>query len=246
MNMNEDKAKAIVDYVFKDVFSRDNPFSMEEFRKRFAFDIDLPKKTKDVLSGNDTWLVSKKYDRVISAETAFARSKKEGWMLPQRQIRSMDDIKKYWDGINYKMGDKNLGSTEVEESDLTYSSTNIYRSYRSWQSQDVVFSSAISHSKYIVAGLDDAACTSGIRMFHSTFCSSGFAVVWSKKVSKSMFVNGCIDLHECLFCSNIESKSYCVANMQFTKERYFEIKEMVIDWIVENFGKEGQQDLLTA
>lgn len=240
------KAKELVDYVFLDVFGRKNPFSLEEVMKRFAFDIDLPVKVKDVLTGEDTWLLSKKYDKVISSETAYAKTNKNGWMAPARSINSMDGIRKRWDTIDYKLGEKNLGSTNVAEADLSYSSSNVYRSYRTWQSQDVVFSNSISHSRYMVAGYDNAGCTSGIRMLHSTFCSSGFAVVWSKKVSKCMFVNGCIDLHECMFCSNIESKKYCVANMQFTKERYFEIKEMVVDWVLENFGKDGEQGILTV
>jgi hypothetical protein len=246
MAMNEAKAKEMVDYVFKDVFGRENPFTMGEFRRRFAFGIDLPGRVKDSLTGADTWLVSKGGGKVISADTAFERAKKGRWMSPQRQIRSMEDIKKYWKDINYMIGEKNLGSIEVAESDLTYSSSKVYRSYRTWQSQDIAFSNAISHSRYLVASFDNAACTSGIRMFHCTFCSSGFAINWSKKVSKSMFVNGCTDLHECLFCSNIASKRYCVANMQFAKERYLEIKNTVVDWVVENFGKGRGQDLLTV
>ncbi|VVB77283.1 Uncharacterised protein [uncultured archaeon] len=243
--MDETRAKKIIDYTFRDVFGKENPFTMGEFRKRFAYDIDLPKKAKDVMTGSDAWIVSKKRDRIISSATAFEKSKNNSWMLPSGRIESMSDIRKFWERIYYNIADRTLGSKDVSESDLTYDSSNIYGSYRTFQSQDIVFSHSTAHSRYVVASYDNAGCTSGIRMFYGTFCSSSFAVDWSKKVSKCMFVSGCVDLHECLFCSNIESKSYCVANMQFTKDKYLKIKDMVVEWVLENFGTDGGKDILS-
>ena len=43
--MDENKAKQITDYVFKDVFGVGNPFSLEEIRKRFASGPSLRQRT---------------------------------------------------------------------------------------------------------------------------------------------------------------------------------------------------------
>ena len=34
------------------------------------------------------------------------------------------------------------------------------------------------------------------------------------------------------FCSHIANKKYCIANMQFEEEEYFEIKKTIISWIL--------------
>lgn len=51
-------------------------------------------------------------------------------------------------------------------------------------------------------------------------------------ISNSLFIQDSNSLHECMFCSHIANKRYCIANMQFEKEEYFAIKKQVIDWIV--------------
>ena len=233
MFMDETKAKGIVDFTFKDVLGVGNPFTLDEIGKKLAFDINLPKRFKDKMSGKYIWTTyNPGREDLVSTETVMEQSKKNFWARPKRPIRSIEDIKKYWKEVAYFQADKNMESTDVAESDRVYQSSGIFRSSRIYGCQNVVFSEDISRSKYIVAGYDTTASTSGIRMFQSTFCSSGYEILWSKKVSKSMFINGSLDLYECLFCSNIESKRYCVANMQFTKEEYFEIKKIVVDWII--------------
>jgi hypothetical protein len=215
--MNEIKAKEIVDYTFKDIFGIDNPFSLKEIEERFAFDIDLPNKVKDSFTGKYTWARFDKHDKFVSKETMLELAKKNYWAKSKKQIKSMDDLIKYWSEIDYTIGERNNDSKEVSESDLIYESSNIFRSMRVYGSQNIIFSNDISNSKYIIAGFDDITCTSGIRVFYNIFCSSSFAVSWSKKISKCMFVTGSVDLHECMFCANLASKKYCIANMQFTK-----------------------------
>ena len=84
----------------------------------------------------------------------------------------------------------------------------------------------------MLASRDNSSCTLGIRVKEGIFCSSSFEVSWSNKISKSMFVHDSFDLYECLFCSHLRSKKYCIANMQFEKEEYDKTKKMVIDWIL--------------
>ncbi len=235
--MSETKAKESVDFTFRDIFGRENPFSLEQIRKKFAFDVNLPERVKEYLGGQYTWTASRKKGRFVSTKAAIEQSKKNLWMKPKKHIGSIEDIIKYWGEISYLQGENNMESVDVDESDHVYQSSNVFRSSRVYGSQNIVFSEDIARSNYIVAGYNDTACTSGIRMAESTSCSSGFQVIWSKKVSKSMFVYGSLDLYECLFCSNIESKKYCIANMQFTKEEYSRIKAMVVDWIIRSFDK---------
>jgi len=63
-------------------------------------------------------------------------------------------------------------------------------------------------------------------------CSNSYSVICSNKIINSLFIQDCFDLYECMFCSHIAGKKYCIANMQFEKEEYFEIKKIVVEWIL--------------
>jgi hypothetical protein len=149
----------------------------------------------------------------------------------------MEELLKHWDDVNIKTGERYLESKEVAESDGIYTSSNIYRSQLIFGSQNMVYCYHNSSSKYLLASWDNNACTFGIRFDQSGYCSSSYDVVWSNRVSKSMYVIDSFDLYECIFCSHLRSKKYCVANMQFSKEEYMKIKEMVLKWTFDGLNK---------
>ena len=232
--MNSQKAKEITDYIFKEVFNRNNTYSLEQLKKRFSFDIPLANKVKCALSGVYTWSFSGESEK-ISAQNAIAeRFKKDEWMRKRQLINSIEDVLKAWKEINYITGEKYISSKEVSESDSIYNSISVYRSVSIFNSKNIVFSYKIFDSNYMLGCRDSSSCTLGIRIKESIYCSSSFEVSWSSKVSRSLFIHDCFDLYECLFCSHLRSKKYCIANIQFEKEEYLKIKKLIIDWILEN------------
>ncbi len=230
--MNDIKAKEIADYIFKDVFQIENPFSLEKLQKKFAIDIPKAAKVKCALSGKPTWAFTSPHEKIASTDAIEERFKKDEWMLKKQPVKSMKDILSLWSQINYQVGEKYINSTEVAESDAIYNSNKVYQSVSIFDSKNIVFSYKIFDSNYMLASRDNSSCTLGIRVKESIYCSSNFEVSWSNKVSKSMFVHDGYDLYECLFCSHIRSKKYCIANMQFEKEEYFRLKKEAIKWIL--------------
>lgn len=230
--MNEEQAKKIIEVVFKDIFGINNPFSLEEIREKFAFDIPLPSKKRCALSGKDTWSVLKESDKVASQESIAEQFKKDEWLRKKKPINTVSDVLKYWQEINYATGEKNINSKDVFASDGIYNSAFIYNSHSIFNSKNIIFCYDVINCNYTVASRNNESSTFGIRMRESINCSSGFEISWSAKVSKSMYIHDSIDLYECLFCSHIRSRRYCIANMQFEKEEYFRIKKMAVDWIL--------------
>jgi len=53
--MDENKAKIIIDQIFKQIFGTSSPYSLEEIFTNFAFDIKLPQKVYDSITGEETW-----------------------------------------------------------------------------------------------------------------------------------------------------------------------------------------------
>lgn len=230
--MNNKIAKQIVDYTFKDVFQIDNPFSLEEFQKRFAIDIPRVSKVKCAISGRETWAFASLKDKVAAQNAIEERFGKDEWMQKNIPIKSMSDILEAWEEINYITSEKYIDSSDVLASDGIYNSNKVYQSVSIFDSKNIAFSYKIFDSNYMIASRDNSSCTLGIRVKESIYCSSNFEVSWSNKVSKSMFIHDGYDLYECLFCSHIRSKKYCIANIQFSKEEYFRLKKEVVKWIL--------------
>lgn len=232
--MDPNKVKNIVDYIFKDVFEVVNPYSLEKIREKFAFDIPRATKVKCTLSGEETWSFSAESEKITSQKAIAERFKKDEWMRKKQTINSIKDVLKYWQEINYITGEKYINSKDVAESDGVYNSAFVYQSVSVFDSKNILFSYKIFDCNYMMASRDNSSCTLGIRVKESIYCSSSFEISWSNKVSKSMFIHDCFDLYECLFCSHLRSKKYCIANMQFDKKEYLKIKKIVIDWVLGN------------
>lgn len=230
--MDIKKTKEIADYIFKDVFGINNNYSLEQIRKKFAFDIPFANKVKCSLSCEDTYSFSAESELIASQKAIADLFKKNEWMRKKKPINSIDDLLKYFREVNYITGEKYINSKDVSESDGVYTSAFVFQSVSVFDSKNIIFCYKIFDCNYMLASRDDSSCTLGIRVKESIYCSSSFEVSWSNKISKSMFIHDSFDLYECLFCSHLRSKKYCIANMQFEKEEYFKIKKMVINWIL--------------
>ncbi len=234
--MEDNSPVAIVNYIFNDVFGVDNPFSLEEVMERFCDNIPLPRQVKCAKTGVDTWVSPLEIGKAVNKEAARAKLGIEDWSRPKQSIKSMDELLALWDEVNFQSGEKYQNSTNVEKSDSIMASANVYYSSLIGNSKNICFSYNDFNCTYLLASRGNNSCTLGVRMMESAYCSSGFAVNFSSKVSRSLFVNDCFDLYECMFCYNIASKRYCIANMQFEKDEYFQIKKMVIEWVLKNYG----------
>lgn len=230
--MDTEKAKQIADYIFKDIFGVENTLTLPELQKKFAIDIPSVKKVACALSKADTWSISSEGEKIASQKAIADQFKKDEWMKKKKSPTSMDDILKAWEEINYITGEKYINSKDVAQSDSIYNSSSVYHSVSIFDSKNIIFSYKIFDCNYMLASRDNSSCTLGIRMKESIFCSSGFEISWSNKVSKSMFIHDGFDLYECIFCSHLRSRKYCIANMQFEKDEYFKLKRMITDWIL--------------
>ncbi|MBI3620308.1 hypothetical protein HY214_04165 [Candidatus Roizmanbacteria bacterium] len=231
--MNSQKAKEIADYIFMDIFSKKSIHSLTELKRMFAFDIPMANRVICALSHENTWSFSQESEMIASQKAIADKFKRDEWMKKQQPLNSIKDVLRAWKQINYITGEKYINSREVSESDGIYSSVFVYHSVSVFDSKNIIFSYKVFDNNYMLASRDNSSCTLGIRVKESIYCSSCFEVSWSNKVSRSMFIHDGFDLYECLFCSHLRSKKYCIANMQFGKDEYFRVKKMVIDWILE-------------
>lgn len=231
--MNDKIALEIVNKIFKSVFDRDNPFTLEELLEKFAFDIKLPKQVNDSTTNEITWADSINSGKFITNKNMAEKDSKEGWMLPKKDISSFQDLLDIWNSINLTTTERVYDSVNVSKSDTIYRCENVYRSTDCSDSKNLVYCDTCdNNSEFLLASQRSSVCSFSIRCDDSASCTNSYSVICSNKVSNSLFIQDCFDLHECMFCSHIASKKYCIANMQFEKEEYFELKKLIIDWIL--------------
>lgn len=229
--MNSADAKEVLDKIVGAVFGYQNPLSLEQAMEKFAFDLSLPQEVYDGSTGKPTWATSANPSRFISLENMRTKNVETEWMIPKRPLSAIEDILTAWSETNYTTTERQIGSENIAESDSINNSENIYRSAFIRRCKFMLFSRACVDSEYIVAGSESQTSTFSIRVEDSQLVSNSFNVVWSAKVSNSFFVQDCYDISDCMFCSHIAGKQYCIANMQFEKEEYERLKLEVIKWI---------------
>ena len=165
-------------------------------------------------------------------ENARQRANVDDWLLPKRQLNSLQDILAAWNDVNLTATERSIDSQNMSECDMIYFSQNVYRSQDITSSRNIIFSDSVLSSEYLAASQRSQASNFCIRLEDSKETSNSFGVSWSGSISNSFFLHDCKDVHDSMFCSHIASKQYCIANMQFEKEEYEKLKEQVMRWIL--------------
>jgi hypothetical protein len=230
--MDARQAKQTLDKIIGQIFGYQNPLTLEQAISKFAFDIRLPQQVYDATTNEPTWAASVNPTRFITLANMKKRIEVDDWMLPTRKLDSLQDVIAAWAETNYTTTERQIESTNVFESDSIYNSENVYRSIDVTKSKNVLFSDGIHDSECIAAGQRSNTSNYSIRVEDSQNCSNSFNVIWSSKITNCMFVQDCFDLYECMFCSHIAGKKYCIANMQFEEEEYMKIKAEVVRWVL--------------
>ncbi len=230
--MNEEMVLVTINKIFKNIFNLPNNLSIEEILNKFAFDIKLPKKVYDSITNEETWADSIHNGKFITLKNMEEKEKQKSWMLEKKEINNLEELLIYWNQINLTTTERVYNSINVSKSDTIYQCENIYHSTDCSTSKNLIFCDSCGNSEFLLASQRTGFSNFCIRCDDSKNCSNSYSVICSNKIINSFFIQDCFDLYECMFCSHIASKKYCIANMQFEKEEYFMIKKEIINWIL--------------
>lgn len=230
--MSEQETLKIINKIFINIFEKDNNYTLDEILEKYAFDIKLPKKVNDSTTNEETWADSIASGKFITNNNMEKKDREEGWMLEKKDIHSLEDIINIWNKINLTTTERVYDSINVAKSDTIYRSENVYRSTGCNDSKNMVYCDSCGFSNFLLACQRTINSEFCIRTDDSKDCSNSYNVICSNKVINSMFIQDSFDLYECIFCSHIASKKYCIANMQFEESEYYQIKELIIEWIL--------------
>ena len=229
--MTPQVAQEILDKIVGQVFGYKNPFTLEQFMQKYAFDVRLPMQVNDSTTGEITWASSTNPTKFMTMANARKRSEEQD-LLPTRPLPDIQSILTAWNETNYMSTERQMESINIAESDDVTKSENVFRSQSIRNSKNILFSDGMFDNQFMAASQRCNNSTFRIKVDDSQNIANSFFVIWCNKVTNCLFVNDCFDLTDCMFCTNMAGKQYCVANMQYEEAEYRRIKDMVVRWIL--------------
>jgi hypothetical protein len=230
--MNDQKAKEIIDVIIGQLFGFQNPYTLEQFAAKFAFDIRQTVEVFDYQTGESTWAQNSKNNKYVKF-SGLTGSDSES-MIPKEPVNSIDDIVRIWQKTNITAAERYLNSTDVIKSDAIYGCQNIYKCIDLHDSKNVLFSESSHNCEYSAAIQRSNNCVYSLRVDDSKQVSKSFQVSWSGNISNCFFIKDCTDMSDCMFCSQVNGKRFCIANMQFEEAEYRKWEAVVKQWILSN------------
>ena len=230
--MSREDALVIINKIFKAVFLVENKDSLDDIYKKYAFDIKLPRKVYDSITHEETYTDFDNATKFITKDNMENLDSSKGFMMEKRYFNSLEELINTWEGINTITTERCYNSTYVSKSDTIYDSSYVYNSTNCSNCKNIIFCDGCGRSEFLLASQRSGNCTFSIRIDDSNNCSNSYSVICSNKISNSLFIQDCFNLDECMFCSHIANKKYCICNMQYEKETYFSLKKIIVDWIV--------------
>lgn len=235
--MTEAEVQDVLDKIIGRVFGFQNPLKVDQFMKKFAFDVRLPQAVVDAVDGKTTWASSTNPTKFVSMKNARemeigGAGPNTDFMRPKRQLKTIQDILNAWNEIGFMTTERYTDCLNVSESDSIFRSENVYRSQDVSDSRNILFSDGVSGSEFIAAAQRSTSSTYCVRLEDSINCSNSFGVAFSTHVTNCFFMNDVGDMQDSMFCTNMKGKQYCIANMQYTEEEYKGIREIVAKWIL--------------
>ncbi len=230
--MSDEAAKQIIDTIIGQIFGFQNPYTLEQFAAKFAFDIRQTVEVFDYQTGESTWAQNNKSNKYVKFANLITGEGDS--MIPKEEIQSIDDIVRVWQNTNITAAERYLDSSDIAKSDAIYGSRNIYRCIDIHNSKNVLFSESSNNNEFSAAIQRSNNCVYSLRIDDSGPVSKSFQVSWSKNISNSFFIKDSSNLSDCMFCSQINNKRFCIANMQFEEEEYRKWEAVVKRWILSN------------
>lgn len=233
-NSAEEIAQKVYDHIFGAFLQPTNGL---QFFKNNIDNFYTPHKVKSALTGKTLYTSLLTNNRYISQEESREQAAKHDWIYKKRDIKSLSDLQSMLSNFEFIQTDRVNSSVNVERSDDIVQCQNIFDSVNFINSENIAHCNWGWASEYLVGCTRSGDSTLCAGMTEGVMSSGCFQVYASYKVTNSMYIKNCYDMYECMWCAHLSGKKYCIANMQFSKEEYFKLKQKILNWLFPELAK---------
>jgi hypothetical protein len=194
----------------------------------------VPKKSS--LSGREVFFSTDDYLPDVSfisqEELGAYHGKFANFKVDINRMKDIDSILEAIGEVAYYCGDAVLGTSQnVQESNRIFNSVNVFRSQEIYDSKYVAFSSVARYSEFLFGSNGIGETKFGIRNYNTyqnTRCFESNVIYNSSDCYYVATVGNC---SHCFFCFNLRNRSYSIGNVQLPKEKYFRLREGLLEQI---------------
>jgi hypothetical protein len=111
-------------------------------------------------------------------------------------------------------------STNCSYCNVTIEHKNCYLVSAGWNNEDSMYSNRVSYCK---DSCDSYCCHKTEFGYENVYCKESSRIFYSQNCEScvdSYFLYDCRGCVNCIGCTNLRNKSYCIFNQQYTKEQY--------------------------
>ena len=213
---------------------------LEQYSKWLGQHVPLPYPAKSALSGQEVWVAPEQYflnhrfnpERIISMDEIV---KVPAQKVKPQELEGLDVaglIKTvvmphayYCGNFRYKTFANAARSSGTGDSNHVDMVEDVYHS-----SKNIAYSNCILYENQAVFGSHNLTYAQFcIHAYNSNRVVRCFEVEGCNLCSDAYFCHNCEGLSECMFCFNTKRKRYAIGNVEVDKEKYMQIKKMVLD-----------------
>ncbi len=224
---------------------------LERYAAWLGQHVPLPYAARSALSGKEVWVAPEQYflgrrfnpKRIISMDEIQQ-------IPPQRttpeQLEALDVLgvvkqvvmpHAYYCGNfryrTYSDVGRASGTGDVSHVDMV---EDVYHN-----TKNVAYSNCILYDNQAVFGCHNLTCSQFcIHAYNCNRVVRCFEVEGCNDCSDAYFCHNCEGLQECMFCFNVKSKRYAIGNVEVGRERYLQIKKLVLEQISGRLEKDGK------
>jgi hypothetical protein len=209
--------------VWQEITGQTIDWPLEKLIEHFAIGVKLPRARRDVLN-QDIVYSSDNVNKIIGQTSTQKLVARDGFVFETEEITSLDGLRPLVERISFWRGDKNLNVHNCQKSDNIYNSSDIYLSNNVFGSKNIGFSAYVMRCEYVFGSRDIVDSSFCIRVQDSKLLTNCYETSWSARCSNCLFIHSCTDMHDSMFCFQLTSRQYCIANRQYSREEYEEIR----------------------
>ena len=127
---------------------------------------------------------------------------------------------------------------DVDSCTLYKNLVSAYKCLGSFHSKHVGFIVWSDYNEYCFGLYRTFHSKSSMKCYHSDKLSRCLEMDGCNNCSDAMFCHNCENLQNCMFCFNINGRQYCIGNAEVGKEKYMQIKKLVLDEIAQKLEKD--------
>lgn len=209
--------------------------------------VPLPYVVKSKLSGKEVWLppsrdfLGQKFNaqKIVSMEEGPI-DKPNTCTYEELQKAGLDDVRGkictpisiYLGNFRYKTYQNTSKTSGAGDCINVYMGEDVYHGAR-----NVAFCKSMLYSENVFGCREGTKCQYCIHCYGSHDMTRCFECDSCTKCSDSYFCHNCENLENCLLCFNSKGLHYAVANVEVGKEKYMQIKKLVLQEIAEELEK---------